>query len=43
MEKYNILFDTDVLINWLAKEENLWEAPASPARCRGTPQQRVRE
>jgi len=27
MEKYRFLFDTDILINWLTKEENLWEAP----------------
>lgn len=27
MGKYRFLFDTDILINWLAKEENLWEAP----------------
>ncbi|MCK4637437.1 MAG: PIN domain-containing protein [Methanomicrobia archaeon] len=27
MGKYRFLFDTDILINWLTKEENLWEAP----------------
>jgi predicted nucleic acid-binding protein len=27
MEKYRCLFDTDVLINWLAKENDLWKAP----------------
>lgn len=27
MEKYRCLFDTDVLINWLAKENGLWKAP----------------
>lgn len=27
MGKYRCLFDTDVLINWLAEEEDLWKAP----------------
>ena len=27
MEKYKCLFDTDVLINWPAKEDGLWKAP----------------
>ena len=27
MEKYRCLFDTDVLINWLVKEDCLWKAP----------------
>lgn len=27
MEKYRCLFDTDVLINWLVKEGDLWKAP----------------
>jgi len=31
MEKYRCLFDTDVLINWLVKEGDLWKAPMDPA------------
>jgi predicted nucleic acid-binding protein len=27
MGKYRCLFDTDVLINWLAEEDDLWKAP----------------
>ena len=27
MEEYGCLFDTDVLINWPVKEDDLWKAP----------------
>lgn len=29
MGNYRYLFDTDILINWLAEEKSLWKAPLS--------------